>query len=110
MVAEPKFSGASVTVGREAKAKGEVTIYADGQNAIFLEFGAGWGATHPLGFEFGYMPDSWSKEHKQQFHKYQYWVYMGEKYTEIPAGMGMYEAGKQMRQRIVSIAKEVFCD
>ena len=62
---------------------GRITMSS--RDILFQEFGAGIGAIHPRGHEFGYIEDSWSVNHAQMFHNYGYWYYGKQKIDRIPA-------------------------
>lgn len=84
-------------------------IVASGNAVIFIEFGTGDDAKHPLGAEHGYISDAWSSTHRaQQYHRFGTWQWNGETFTGTPANKGMYEAGKEMRNRLEEVARRIF--
>ena len=109
-------------------------IVAEGQSALFIEFGAGaaYGYGHPQANEFGYGPGTWDKD--IIFHSVfppengpWYTVLHGKGHWDDPNGwyftnefgdsehtfgnppaMAMYRAAKEIRQNLPIVAKEVF--
>lgn len=84
------------------------TISASGTAVCFIEFGTGVGATHPYGAEKGYTPGSWSQGPHGKGYFPPGWSHNGKYTTGEPAAMAMYDAAKQMREQIQTIAREVF--
>lgn len=89
-------------------------IIASGRSVLFIEFGSGLiGYGHPEPREYG--PGTWSdnimlggKGHWQDPNG---WYYVhGQKSYGNPPARAMYDAGKTMRERVATIAKEVFGD
>ena len=85
---------------------GRITMSS--RDILFQEFGAGIGAIHPRGHEFGYIEDSWSVNHAQMFHNYGYWYHGKQKLTGIPAACGWYNAYKEISNNAGKIFKEEF--
>lgn len=83
-------------------------VHAKGKAVCFIEFGTGVGATSPHGAQFGFNPDSWSKDNAQMFHNFGYWFYNGKKLTGTPANNCMYNASREIKEQIKVFAKEVF--
>lgn len=98
-----------------------LAISASGTAVLFIEFGTGvhYTETHPLADEFGYVRGGYG-QHKGLRDR---WGYYGEPGTngvpkrggEViithgnPPARAMYDAGKEIRQRITETAREVFC-
>ena len=85
-------------------------IVMSGTDVYFVEFGTGdSAATHsyytPL---VNVYPGSYSEQHAQKYSEYGFWWYGGQRYTETPAYMPMYYAGKKMREELPRIVHEVF--
>lgn len=92
------------------------TLIAEGQDLLFIEFGAGVhynGAAgtspHPKGEELGYTIGSYGKGQG----KNQYWYYVDETGVKhrsygTQATFPMYSAWMEMKSRMIEIAKEVF--
>lgn len=91
-------------------------VIADGEDAIFMEFGAGvyyngavGGSPNPLGVNLGFTIGSYGFG----LGKREVWGYTGED-GELhlthgtPASMPLYRALQSVRQDLVQIAKEVF--
>ena len=95
-------------------------LSASGEDIIFMEFGTGIihnNGEHPLTAKFGYEPSSWSKSHEQNLippkvdNQGGRWKTSetGTKWFEGHApAMGMWNASKEMREKIKSVAEEVF--
>lgn len=90
-------------------------VVAKGQSVLFLEFGSGakMGGGHPLNQEFGMGPGTWSEgpQGKGHWDDPNGWYVPGHhglKSEGNKPAMGMYLAGKQMREQIETIAREVF--
>lgn len=81
-----------------------------GEDAIFIEFGAGLGATHPEGSVYGYTPGSWSSSDKGSgvYAKKGFWYYGRKKYDRIPAIEGAYKATAKVETEFKSKVDEVF--
>ena len=85
-------------------------IVMSGEDVYFIEFGTGDSAATnsyytPL---VNVYPGSYSEQHAQKYSKYGFWWYGGQKYTETPAYMPMYYAGKKIREELPRIVHEVF--
>lgn len=100
----------SVKIGEFTTDSGSVgyKITATGKNVVFLEFGTGIEATHPLGNEFGFVNKSWSVEHANQLTTKGYWFYLKRKYESTPATETMYITGKELEDSVERIVKDVF--
>ena len=107
-----------VEVSVEPKDNG-FEIVATGQAVLFIEFGTGIkNPEHPQSAEFGYAHGTYGKGHGAYEHG---WVYYGEQgnagqpiregvYRTLgnPPARAMYNASKEMREKIAEIAREVF--
>ena len=108
-------SSAQVTLSVE-KAKDLVLVVANGEDAVFCEFGAGvyyngssGSSPHPKGAELGMTIGSYGKG----FGSRKVWGYYDENNSLVltrgtPAAMPMYNAMKDVCDQIYSIAREVF--
>jgi hypothetical protein len=90
-------------------------VFADGEDAVFMEFGAGvyyngaaGSSPNPLGANLGFTIGSYGPNGAKET-----WGYYGED-GELhlthgtPASMPLYKAVQSVRQDLVQIAKEVF--
>jgi hypothetical protein len=98
------------TIDPPVKIDNGYKIVMSGEDVYFVEFGTGdSAATHsyytPL---VNVYPGSWSESHAERYSTYGFWWYGGQKYTETPAYMPMYYAGKKIREELPRIVKEVF--
>lgn len=94
----------------------KATLFVEGQDILFIEFGAGihynvpaGSSPHPKGAEFGYTIGSYGKGHGAQ----DSWWYTDDNGTShrsygTRATMPMYHASLNIRRQIIAIAKEVF--
>jgi len=108
---DPRYGNGDVTVEREFDGGVDFVIRASGEDAPFLEFGAGVtaGVRRPtVQADYEIAPGSWSEEHNGEFSKYGYWHYNGEKFYGAPALGGMQEACNAMEQQSSEIARRVF--
>lgn len=93
----------------ELQGEAKAAVIADGESAVFVEFGAGVGVNeHPQANEFGFYPGSYSESVNGMYFQKGYWIYNGKRYDMITAGKGMWEASKAMRAAIEQTAKKVF--
>ena len=84
-------------------------VYATSEAILFQEFGAGIGAIHPDGSEYGFTPASWSSKYGTgEFARYGSWHYQGKKWVGIPPAMAWYEAYKEMYNNVDKIFAEVW--
>lgn len=83
-------------------------LRASGKSVIFMEYGSGVYAYHPLGSSKGFTPDSWSKDHKREFHDKGYWHYGGETMNGQPSAKAMYNARKIILNNANKKIGEVF--
>lgn len=112
--------GSPITVTVEETENG-VSIRANGDAVVFLEFGAG-SATDPTDMFADSMPfpvrrGSFSDVNigadgrpPGQYTRtgYQYWEFGGHRYTEVPPRNGMQHAYEAMMQDMRTLAKKVF--
>ena len=93
------------------------TLVLKGKDVAFVEFGAGvhyngagGSSPHPYGLSLGMIIGSYGKGYGLQNH----WYYKGDGDTKwqksygTEAAMPMYKASKEIRDRFIGIAKEVF--
>ena len=103
--------GVTVTV---EKIDNGYKIVASGHDVYFIEFGTGvnagvgYGDSGVPATSVPVYPGSWSEQHAQEFSRYGYWWWQGEKLQGTEAEMPMYYAGKAIRENEVRIAREVF--
>lgn len=87
-------------------------IVAEGEDVLFIEFGAGdaAGSDNGLYDEVPSVarPGSWSETHAQQYSRYGFWIFAGKKITEVPTNPAFYYAYEAMVQNLPRIAEEVF--
>jgi hypothetical protein len=85
------------------------TIYAEGEEVAFIEFGTGikYGYGHPEAGKFGFGPGTW--EGKGHWDDPNGWWYGSGKHTYgNPPAMAMYTAVKEITENVTRIAREVF--
>ena len=84
-------------------------IVANGETVLILEFGAGvrYGYGHPQAEQFGYGPTTYpGQTHAADPNG---WYIPGGEHTYgNPPAMAMYLTGKELHQRVLEVAKEVF--
>ena len=100
----------SATIDPPVKIDNGYKIVMSGTDVYFIEFGTGdAAATHsyytPL---VNVYPGSYSEQNAQKYSTYGFWWYGGQRYTETPAYMPMYYAGKKIREELPRIVREVF--
>ena len=87
-------------------------IVAEGEDVLFIEFGAGDSAGSDNGLYDAVpsvaRPGSWSETHAQQYSRYGFWYFAGQKMTEVPTSPAFYYAYEAMVQNLPRIAEEVF--
>jgi len=89
-------------------------IIAEGDDVVFLEFGAGFGTDdHTDGMETSGLPPiypgSWSEtEGTGQFIRKGYWYWNKQKYTSVTSTKGFYFASKEIKDQAVDVAIKVF--
>ena len=89
------------------------TIYAEGGQVAFIEFGTGikYGYGHPEAGKFGFGPGTWSDgpEGKGHWDNEKGWWYGSGKHTYgNPPAMAMYGAVQEITEKVTQIAREVF--
>ena len=101
-----------VTITVEARSANTYAIIASGETVLILEFGAGitYGEGHPQAGEFGYGPGTYPGQKHAMTGKG--WYLPKEKggghtYGNPPS-MAMYLAGKEIRDEVEAVAREVF--
>lgn len=84
-------------------------ILAKGKAVCFVEFGAGVtaGSGYDIPVDLDISPGSWSKNHAQEFSRYGFWTYGGQKITQSTPAKAMYNASKEIRTQLLKVAKEV---
>lgn len=116
-VASIRFSGAIATTNnisvRVEDDGSTATIYAEGEEVAFIEFGTGikYGYGHPDAGRFGFGPGTWSDgpEGKGHWDNENGWWYGSGKHTYgNPPAMAMYDAVKAITEQVTQIAREVF--
>jgi len=87
-------------------------IVAEGEDVLFIEFGAGDAAGSDNGLYDAVpsvaRPGSWSETHAQMYSRYGFWYFAGKKLTEVQPHPAFYYAYEAMVQAIPRIAEEVF--
>lgn len=91
----------------------KATIYAEGEAVAFIEFGTGsrYGYGHPQAGEFGFGPGTYppTNPEKPKWNDPKGWYIPGGEHTYgSPPAMAMYDAVKDMAEKVTMIAKEVF--
>lgn len=106
----------SVQVSVEPGGDNTTLIIADGEDAVFMEFGAGvyyngavGSSPNPWGNDLGFTIGSYGKGNGKK----EVWAYTGADGQihlthGTPASMPLYKAVQSVRQDIVNIAREVF--
>ena len=101
-----------VDVNVEDRGDNTFAIVASGETILILEFGAGvtYGYGHPLALAYGMGPGTYPGQ-KHAFDPQGWWLPKeaggGHTFGNAPS-MTMYKVGKDLRDRIVEIAREVF--
>lgn len=118
-IPEAWSGNADVTLTVEPMSNG-YKLVADGEDVLFMEFGAG--VTAGLGYDTKEIAPpvdisigSWSREHSGPFWKTwqknpatAHWYYNGRAFDGIAPQMGMYHASKESKAQIEKVVKEVF--
>ena len=95
--------------GAPVKTANGYKVVMSGSDVYFVEFGTGDAVNaHGYTVSVPVYPGSYSEQNSQQYAKYGYWWYGGEKLEETPAYMPMYYAGRAMREAFPKIVNEVF--
>lgn len=82
-------------------------VIATGSDVYFIEFGTGDATSSHYLTDVPLYPGSWSETHAQKYSINGYWYYGGERLTETPAYMPMFNAEKAIRANAKRIVKEV---
>lgn len=89
-------------------------VIADGHTVLILEFGAGiryaYDPDHPLSGQFGMGPGTYPGQ-THAFDEWGWWLPKdkgGQHTYGNPPSMGMYYAGKELREQVEAVAREVF--
>jgi len=102
-----------ITVATDVVENGYV-ISANGEQVVFIEFGAGDDANETHAFAsvmpFDVSPGSWSRseEGKEMYAKFGYWKFHGIKYTYIEPRNAFEKAYVDVLKNYARIAEEVF--
>lgn len=87
-------------------------IVAEGEDVLFIEFGAGNAAGSTAGLYDDVpsvvRPGSWSETHAKQYVMYGNWWFGGQAYVEVVPTPAFYYAYEYMVQNLPTVAKEVF--
>ena len=111
----PDFERVDPLMSGGSSPKMSATLSLVGEDAAFVEFGAGvhfnghpGDSPHDLGAELGFTIGSYGMH--QGYNDYWYYKEDGEwkKSHGTPAAMPLFRAKKEMEQRLVSVAKEAF--
>ena len=100
-----------VLVSSEQDGNGGFTITASGEDATFLEFGAGvytMVERPTVQANFDISPGSFSLENTQEFAKFGSWHWNHIKFEGLVPASGMQEACVQMEMHSPDIARRVF--
>ena len=102
-----------VDVNVEDRGDNTFAIVASGETILILEFGAGvtYGYGHPLAEQYGMGPGTYPDSKGHWDDPKGWWLPKeaggGHTFGNAPS-MTMYKVGKDLRERIVEIAREVF--
>ena len=95
-----------------APTKNGYKIVAEGQDILFIEFGAGNAAGSENELYDAVPPEArpgtWSMNHAQMYSRYGFWVFGGQIYREVQPTPAFYYAYEYMVQNLPRIAREVF--
>lgn len=87
-------------------------IECEGEDVLFIEFGAGNAAGRDAGSYDAVpsvvRPGSWSETHAKQYVMYGNWWFGGRAYVEVAPTPAFYYAYEYMVQNLPQIAREVF--
>ena len=109
-----------ISVSVEERGENSYAIVANGETLLFVEFGAGirFGDGHPMNAALGYGPGTWPDKHFSYNSKgelVENWSNDRGWYTPTgvhtygnPPSMTMYFTAKELRERILEVAREVF--
>ena len=87
-------------------------VVCEGEDVLFIEFGTGQLAGTTAGL-YDAVPSvvgegTWSATHAQQYTRWGFWYFGGNRYEYTPPHPATYEAYQEMVQAIPRVAKEVF--
>ena len=107
--------GGAVTVTVQPIDNG-YAIIANGDAVVFLEFGAGDAVDQSDRYVsvveaeggFDIRPGSWSEQNAQQYSTLGYWIFGGQKYTEVQPRNGMQVAYEAIMQDMRNAAQRAF--
>ena len=111
-----QIHGHHASVWSEPTAKG-YRIVAEGEDVLFIEFGAGDAAGSENGnydaVPVVAYPGSWSEAHQGEYWRtgglgQGHWHFGGQEYTELAPSPAFYYAYEAMVQNLPQIAREVF--
>ena len=108
----PYMGPKDVNIAVEQRTDNSYAIVASGETVLILEFGAGirYGNGHPQAAEFGYGPGTYPGQ-THAMDENGWWIPKdkggGHTYGNPPS-MAMYLTGKELRDRLEEIAREVF--
>ena len=80
-----------------------MTVSANGDRLLFIEFGTGFPADESMGLSFGFGAGSWSEDHADTFSQ---WLASGADPNDYPYNMQGVDAFWQVEQRLRSLIKE----
>lgn len=105
----PYIGKKDVALSVEQTGKSTYTITASGETVLILEFGAGvtYGYGHPQAAEFGMGPTTYPGQ-KHAADPNGWWIPGGKHTYGNQPSMAMYLTGKELRDRVEEVAREVF--
>lgn len=109
--APAEYGNGGVEVSREFDGTVNCVIRASGEDAAFVEFGAGveTTVTRPtVAAAFEIVPGSWSAERDGPFSRDGYWYYNGQKLSGTPPAGAMQEACIRMEREAPGLARRIF--
>lgn len=80
-----------------------MTVSANGDQLLFIEFGTGFPADESMGLSFGFGAGSWSDEHADTFNQ---WLASGANPDDYPYNMQGTDAFWKVEQKLRSIIKQ----
>ena len=80
-----------------------MTVSANGDQLLFIEFGTGFPADESMGLSFGFGAGSWSEEHEKTFSQ---WLASGANPDDYPYNMQGTDAFWKVEQKLRSIIKQ----
>lgn len=97
-----------VYVGTEDVSDESSSIVARGFTMPFEEYGAGILAISDTVGDVVVGEDTWSVEHKQQYHKWGYWVHNGQTYYYVMPKYAMHDTVTKLRSEAGRWAERYF--